>query len=136
MDSILLTRNAISVAEAAASFPSQAECGSRIYFEGVIREEKEGQKVEGIFYEAYEEMAKRELEKIETEVKQKWPVRQMGIVHRLGEVRVGEISLIVVVETPHRKEGFEAMQYIIDQLKKRVPIWKKEFYETGKTKWL
>lgn len=136
MASILLTRNAISIAEMAASFRGHPECGARIWFEGVVRNEAEGRIVQGIFYEAYEEMAKRELEKIEAEVKQKWPVRQMGIVHRLGDLRVGEISLIVVVETPHRKEGFEAMQYIIDQLKKRVPIWKKEFYETGKTKWL
>lgn len=136
MDIIGLTRKTLSLQEVLTSFPHLPEKGARIWFEGIVRNEAEGRIVRGIFYEAYEKMAKQELEKIKTEAKQRWPLCQIGIIHRVGKLKVGETSLIVVVETPHRKEGFQAIQYLIDALKQRVPIWKKESYETGDTQWL
>lgn len=136
MDTIIFTRDPISIPEALAALPPRLESGARIWFEGMVRKENNGRAVQGLFYESYPEMAKQELEKIIAEARQKWPLHQMVITHRLGKLKVGETSLVVVIETSHRKEGFEAIQYIINQLKQRVPIWKKEIYEIGEEKWL
>ncbi|MBI4125333.1 MAG: molybdenum cofactor biosynthesis protein MoaE, partial [Deltaproteobacteria bacterium] len=78
-------------------------------------------------------MAERELKKILEQAKTKWPLGSLGIVHRTGNLKVGECSLLVVVQAPHRKEAFAALQFVIDAIKQKVPIWKKEFYEkTGR----
>lgn len=110
--------------------------GALVWFSGIVREENDGKPVREIRYECYEPMAKRELETIAKETREKWPLHQIVIVHHVGTLPVGATSLVVVVTASHRKEAFEAVQYIVDQLKKRVPIWKKEVYETGEAKWL
>lgn len=81
-------------------------------------------------------MAKKEIEKIVQEAKEKCPVHQMAVAHRIGQLNAGETSLMVVATAPHREAAFAAIQYVIDQLKKRAPIWKKEIYETGEEEWL
>jgi molybdopterin synthase catalytic subunit len=79
-------------------------------------------------YQAYEEMAIREIQKYVAEAQQRWPIERVAVWHRLGEVRVGEASVVIAVSCPHRQEAFAACQFIIDSLKKSAPIWKREVY--------
>lgn len=112
------------------------DSGSLIVFEGRVRaDEVGGNFVEKIFYESYISMAEKEIEKIEDEVIKKFGVKRVVIKHRIGEVKVGEVALFVAVLSAHRTEGFEAIQYAINEVKKRVPIWKREILSNGKTRW-
>ncbi|CUS76854.1 molybdopterin synthase subunit MoaE [Candidatus Kryptonium thompsonii] len=112
------------------------DSGSLIMFEGRVRaDEVGGNFVEKIFYESYISMAEKEIEKIEDEVIKKFGVKRVVIKHRIGEVKVGEVALFVAVLSAHRTEGFEAIQYAINEVKKRVPIWKREILSNGKTRW-
>jgi len=106
-------------------------CGGVVLFLGKVRDHSQGEKVVALEYEAYEKMAMRQLQLIETEVRRRWPVRQMAIVHRTGYMKVGEVSLVIVVACPHRAQAFEACRYTIDTLKQSVPIWKKEYRPDG-----
>ena len=85
-------------------------------------------------YHAYDEMAVSQIQKLVAEAQTRWPICRVAIWHRLGEVRVGEPSVAIAVSTPHRGEAFDACEFLIDELKKLVPIWKKEIYE-GATRW-
>ena len=88
-------------------------------------------------YEAYEEMAAKEMEKIVGTAFSKWTdLRKVQIVHRFGEMPVGDSSIYITVATPHRREGFAVLRFLIDRIKRDVPIWKKEFYEDGESEWL
>lgn len=91
-------------------------------------------KVSELYYEAYESMAEQEFLTIESEAMQKWNIEKIKIAHRQGRLTVGEISVVVVVSSKHRKEAFEACRFIIDNIKTRVPIWKMEITDAGK-KW-
>ncbi len=82
-------------------------------------------------YEAYVPMALKVLRDIEAEARNRWSVLEISIVHRIGAVPVTEASVVIAVSAPHRKEAFEACRFVIDDLKKKVPIWKKEFFEDG-----
>jgi molybdopterin synthase catalytic subunit len=127
---IKLTRDPIDITGLLAEIEDDGS-GGVVLFLGRVRNLSNGQKVSGLAYEAFEEMAGAQLSKIEEETRQRWPVRAMCIQHRFGEMRVGDISLAVVVACAHRKEAFAACQFAIDTLKARVPIWKKEFREDG-----
>jgi len=87
--------------------------------------------VRGLEYEAYPEMALRELERIGRQACERWPIRKIGIVHRVGPVPVGEASVAIAVSSAHRAAAFEACRFAIDRLKEIVPIWKKEYFEGG-----
>jgi molybdopterin synthase catalytic subunit len=136
MESIFITRDVLDSTELKNQLPKHPSCGAVFQFEGVVRNRNEGKNVAGIEYECFEEMAKKELKKIIEEAKEKWGVHQIFLAHRMGRLDVGEISLILFVAAPHRREAFEASQYIIDELKQRAPIWKKEFYVNGQTQWV
>jgi molybdopterin synthase catalytic subunit len=110
---------------------SKNSSGAILIFEGITREYTENQKVIKLEYECYEPMAKLMLEKIEKEIHEKWEINDIIIAHRIGIVSVNETSLIVAVSSPHRKASFESTQYVIDRLKRDVPIWKKEFFENS-----
>lgn len=113
------------------------ECGSVVIFEGRVRADKiDNAVVEKIIYESYIEMAEKEFEEIEKETIEKFGVKKVIIKHRVGEVKVGEIALLVAILSGHRKEGFAAIQYVVDEVKRRVPIWKKEILSDGKTRWV
>ena len=105
--------------------------GAVVTFLGTTRLFAEGKKVLRLEYEAYEEMALKELEKVRLEVASRWGIDDIAISHRIGLVDIGEISLVVAVASPHRKEAFQACHQAVDILKERVPIWKKEFFEGG-----
>ena len=91
----------------------------------------EGRKVIYLEYESYPEMAVKELEKVRQEIRDHWGISDVAIAHRLGRLEIEDISMIVAVGSPHRKEGFQAAAYVVDRVKENIPIWKKEFFEGG-----
>lgn len=111
------------------------ECGAVALFVGVVREFTGPERRRTVYlkYEAYQEMAVREMGKVADEIMQRWPGARVALGHRVGELGIGEASVIVAVATPHRAEAFEAARYGIDTLKERVPIWKKEVWEDGES---
>jgi len=106
-------------------------CGAVILFIGTARDLSEGKEVLYLEYEAYEEMAKKEIERICEDAKRKFGLKKVVVLHKLGRVEPGEIAVIVGVSSEHRKEGFEGCKYIMDRIKERVPIWKKEVFKDG-----
>ena len=105
--------------------------GAVVTFLGVTRLYAEGKRVVRLEYEAYVQMALKELDRIRQEIQSEWNLEDVAISHRIGQVDIGEISLVVAVASPHRKEAFEACHAAVDRLKAQVPIWKKEFFEDG-----
>ena len=105
--------------------------GAVVTFLGSTRSSNEGRNVLHLEYEGYEPMAKKKLAEIADEIRERWDIQDVAITHRLGRLEIGEISLVVAVASPHRKEAFEACQYCVDRIKQIVPIWKKEFFEGG-----
>ncbi len=104
----------------------RASDGAYVLFEGVVRNHHEGHAVESIFYDAYRPMAEKEMEAIVREVEHEYPDTAIAVVHRLGELVVGDTSIAIVCAAPHRGEAFAACRTIIDRVKQTVPIWKKE----------
>ena len=107
------------------------EDGAVAVFEGVVRNHARGKGVLCLEYHAYEAMALRKMERIGIEAKERFPIRDIAIVHRLGHMEVGECSVVIAVASAHRGPAFDACRFAIDTIKKIVPIWKKEFYEDG-----
>jgi molybdopterin synthase catalytic subunit len=107
------------------------EAGAIVPFIGTTRNNNEGRKVIALDYEAYPEMAEKELARIGADAAKRWPICRMAIVHRLGPVRIGDASVIIVVSSAHRDAAFAASRFAIEEIKKTVPIWKKEVYEGG-----
>lgn len=105
--------------------------GAVLVFEGVGRDSFGGRPVRGLYYEAWPERAEAELVAIAAEVAARWPTVRLAVVHRTGEVAIGEPSVVVAVGAPHRVEAYEASRYAIDTLKLRLPVWKKERYADG-----
>ena len=123
---------------AVVQFVSDAEAGGIAVFLGTTRAEKNesGQTLVALDYEAYAEMARRQMEELAAAARGKWPVRRLAILHRTGRVAVGEPSVIIAVATPHRGDAFDACRWIIDSLKADIAIWKKEVWEGGATSWV
>lgn len=107
------------------------EDGALVVFDGFVRDNFKGQKTLYLEYEAYEAMAWAKIRQIGAEMRQKFSVRQIAIVHRLGRLEIGETSVLIVVASAHRAAAFDACRYAIDTLKRTVPIWKKEFFVGG-----
>ena len=105
--------------------------GALLLFEGVTRNHFEGRTVTHLEYEAYAEMAVLEMERIASDALRQWPTVKIAIAHRTGPVGLGEASLIIAVGAPHRPEGYEANRFVLEAIKKRLPIWKKEIYNDG-----
>ena len=120
----------IDVVELLASV-SVPEAGGIDMFLGTTRNHSKGKKVVRLEYEAYSPMALRMMSEIESEIRKRWNIQKISIVHRIGAVPVMAASVAIAVSAAHRKEAFEACRYAIDELKKRVPIWKKEIFEDG-----
>ncbi len=107
------------------------QAGGIDIFIGTVRDATKGKKVIRLEFEAYKNMALKEMEKIAEQAYNKWPVQKILIHHRTGVLQVGEIPVIIAVAAAHRDAAFEACRYIIDTLKQTVPIWKKEIFEDG-----
>jgi MoaE-MoaD fusion protein len=107
------------------------EMGGLVTFTGIVRDHSRGQSIDHLEYEAYGEMAERELRAIGRQVEQRWPMVRYAVSHRIGRLAIGEPAVMIAVAAPHRPEAFEACRFIIDTLKQTVPIWKKEFATSG-----
>jgi len=114
---------------------TSAQDGAACVFVGVVRNHNGGRSVLYLEYEAYEEMALALMAEIEGDVRRRWPVTDVRLIHRLGRLEIGEASVAVGVASPHRAEAFAACRHAIDTLKAKVPIWKKEFYADG-SRWI
>lgn len=122
--------------EALLAETEDPECGGLVVFGGTIRRDNHGKRVTRIRYDVHRPLAARTLAELEEEVKARFPVRHCRVQHRVGMLELGECSVWVVVRAKHRAEAFEASRYAIDQLKRRAPIWKEEFYEDGTSAFL
>ena len=122
--------------DAAEAARTEAAHGAVVTFAGVVRDHNEGRRVTGVYYECYREMAERDLARLVGEVETRFPVKVIRLEHRVGELAVGDGSVLLVVASAHRKEAFEASEHIIDEMKKRTPIWKKERYADQSARWL
>jgi len=130
-----LTRNPIDHV-ALTNMVCRPNCGAVVTFLGTVRDLTGERVTVALDYEAYPGMAEKKLAEIENDTRQRWPVGEMALVHRLGHLDVGEISVAVAVSCPHRAQAFEACRYAIDRLKELVPIWKKENWADGTTEWV
>lgn len=105
--------------------------GATVVFDGIVRDNSRGRRTLHLEYEAYEAMALKQMKSLATESRTLFGVRAVSIIHRLGRLEIGETSVLIVVASAHRGAAFDACRWIIDTLKKTVPIWKKEYFEDG-----
>ena len=122
---LTITKDPIDEVALVARRTTSADMGAAVYFAGIVRAQEGGQLIRAIEYEAFEKMVRHQFELIFAELEKRWPVESVRLVHRIGVVQVNEPSLWVEVVAPHRGESFVACQYIIDEMKRVVPIWKK-----------
>ncbi len=110
--------------------------GATVIFEGIVRDVNDDHQVEALEYEAMESLAVKEGAKILAQALAKFPIESAECIHRTGLLQVGEVAIRVVVSAAHRKEAFGACEFIVNEVKSRVPIWKKEHYSGGATEWI
>ncbi len=115
---------------------SASEDGAVLLFLGTVRDHNDGRRVEGLEYEAYREMGEEVLAAIAGEAEERFGTDRIHVYHRTGRLAVGEVSTVIAVATPHREEAYGASRYIIEEIKKRLPVWKKEKYVGGDTSWV
>lgn len=127
---IALVASAIDV-EGLLSRAADPGAGAVLSFVGTVRDSKQGRRVLRIEYEAYEPMARKVLERIAAEMGRHGPPLAVALVHRIGRVEVGEAGIAIVVSTPHRAAGFDALRHGIEAVKRDLPVWKHEFFEDG-----
>jgi len=132
---IQLAETPIDVTAVVDSVRSPAS-GAVVLFLGTVRERSNGRETSSLEYECYPEMAEKKLTELEAEARRRWPLTECTVVHRLGHLAVGEISIGVAVSAAHRHPAFEAGQWLIDRIKEVVPIWKKENYADGTSDWV
>lgn len=126
-----ITDDSIDV-QALTAFIADPAAGSSVVFSGTVRDHSSGRSdVTRLEYEAYGEVATAKIAEVVSEALDRWPILKLAAVHRTGSLGIGEPAVCVAVSTAHRKDGFEACRYIIDELKARVPIWKKEHWAGG-----
>jgi molybdopterin synthase catalytic subunit len=132
---ICLTHDPIDSALVLAAVQSP-DAGAVVLFLGTTREFTNGRQTVALHYEGYAEMAENKLRELASQVRQRWPVIKASLVHRLGRVPLGEASVAIAVSSAHRRDAFEAGQWLIDTLKQQVPIWKQEHWADGATAWV
>lgn len=115
---------------------SSPTCGAAVLFVGTTRQFTEGRETEKLAYECYQPMALQKLNQLRDRAMQKWDIQNCAIVHRIGVVEVEAASIAVAVSSPHRVASFEAASWIMDRLKKDVPIWKQEHWADGDRQWV
>jgi molybdopterin synthase catalytic subunit len=125
-----LTREPIATADLIAA-AKRGEDGAAVVFDGIVRNNSHGRRTLYLDYEAYEQMAAKQLKELAIAARTRFDVRHVTLVHRLGRLEIGETSVLIVVASAHRGQAFEACRWLIDTLKKTVPIWKKETFEDG-----
>lgn len=107
------------------------ECGATVTLDGYVRKFTKGRETKYLVYEAYESMALKQMKKLIAEAGERFEIASVGIIHRLGKLEIGETSVVISVGAPHRRAAFEACEWLIKELKRTVPIWKKEVFSDG-----
>ena len=130
MDFFELTKAPIDITSVARRVVPP-ECGATVTLDGYVRKFTKGRETLHLFYEAYEPMALKEMQKLIEQTKKDFEISNVGIVHRLGQLEIGETSVVISVAAPHRRAAFAACEWLIRELKRTVPIWKKEVYADG-----
>ncbi len=115
---------------------SSPKSGASVLFVGTTRQFTGQRETTFLSYECYQEMAIAKLKELRDQAHHKWPIEKLGVVHRIGEVAIEEASVAVAVSTPHRKDAFEAAEWLMERLKQEVPIWKKEHGVDGGQEWI
>ena len=110
--------------------------GAVVTFDGIVRNNFDGRPVDYLEYEAYAAMAEKKLVEVAAEVRQKFAVGEVAMVHRIGRLEIGESSIVIAVAAPHRHAAFEACAYAMDRVKEDLPVWKKEFFADGEAHWV
>lgn len=110
--------------------------GAVVTFDGIVRNNFDGREVRYLEYEAYAAMAEKKMADIAAEVRHKFAVGEVAMVHRIGRLEIGESSILIAVAAPHRQPAFEACAYAMDRVKEEVPVWKKEFFADGESHWV
>lgn len=132
---MLITDKPIKLEEFLAGEPNKS-CGAVASFVGVVRNHDHGRPVVRLFYECYESMAEKQIQAIIDEAKKRWPVDEVRMLHRVGWLEVGEAAVAIVVSSAHREEAFSACRFVIEEIKNKVPIWKKEIFTDGTSEWV
>lgn len=132
---IRLTHDAIDPAATVEAVRTTA-AGAVVLFLGTVREFTQGRQTVRLQYDAYPAMAEAKLAELVRVAAERWPILKGQVVHRLGQLELGDVSVAVAVSTPHRRDAFEAGQFLIDRLKELVPIWKQEQWADGETEWV
>jgi molybdopterin synthase catalytic subunit len=132
---VRITEEPIGAHEATA-FVADPGAGGTCVFVGTVRDHSEAGEVTGLTYEAWAELAARRLEELGEELLSGWTLRRVALLHRVGELPVGDVSVVIAVSAAHRAEAFEACRHAIERLKQDVPIWKKEHLVTGESAWV
>jgi molybdopterin synthase catalytic subunit len=127
---IAITEAPIDTLEVIAAVQADG-AGAINVFIGTVRNQTQAKPVVQLNFEAYDSMAVKKMQEIATLAAARWPIQQVAIVHRKGDLQIGDAAVVIAVSTPHRKASFEACEFIIDTLKEVVPIWKKEIFEDG-----
>jgi len=130
LDFFELTTEPIDVGQVARRVVPR-ECGATVTLDGYTREWTAGRKTLYLVYEAYDTMALTEMQRLGRDAHKRFEIAHVGIVHRTGRLEIGETSVVIAVSAPHRRPAFEACEWLIKELKRTVPIWKKEVYEDG-----
>jgi len=120
----------------ALAFVADPAAGGTCLFVGTVRDHSDAGEVTALDYEAWEELAERRLREIAGEIFEKWPVGKVALLHRIGTLGVGDVSVAVACSAPHRADAFEACRHGIERIKQDVPIWKKESLTTGEAEWI
>jgi len=129
-DILQLTTDPLDIGEIARRVVPP-ECGATVTLDGYVRQFTKGRETLYLIYEAYEPMALKEMEKLAVAAHDQFEISHVSIVHRLGRLEIGETSVVIAVAAPHRKAAFTACEWLIRELKRTVPIWKKEVYADG-----
>jgi MoaE-MoaD fusion protein len=130
MDFFELTNDPIDISDVARRVVPP-DCGATVTLDGYVRKFTKGRETLHLFYEAYEPMALKEMQKLIEQAKRDFEISNVGMVHRLGKLEIGETSVVISVTAPHRRAAFAACEWLISELKRTVPIWKKEVYADG-----
>ncbi|HYO06412.1 MAG TPA: molybdenum cofactor biosynthesis protein MoaE [Phototrophicaceae bacterium] len=131
-----ITSKEINVKSVLDSIDNNGDFGATVIFIGTVRNYGDNGQVMAMSYEAYVGMAEERIKNIEIEVKKKWDVKEVRVIHRVGDLKLGDNSITIAISTPHSKDAYDASQFILNKIKQDVPIWKNEKLLDGNTKWV